>query len=48
VLLLVAPAGLEKFFQDVDQPLSEKPSSPNVEKIKEIAPRYGLTILDSK
>ncbi len=48
VLLLVAPAGLEKFFQEVGQPLDEAPSPPDVEKIKEIAPKYGLTILSNE
>lgn len=47
VLLLVVPAGLEKFFQEVGQFPSEKSSPPNVEKFKEVAPRYGLTILGS-
>jgi quercetin dioxygenase-like cupin family protein len=47
VLLLVIPAGLERFFEEVGQPLGETPSLPNLEKVKQIAPRYGITILSS-
>lgn len=48
VLLLVTPAGLEKFFEEVGQPLGETPSPPNPEKIKQIASKYDVTILSTE
>lgn len=48
VLLLVTPAGLEKFFEEVGQPAGESPSPPDLEQIKKTAPKYGVTILSSE
>lgn len=48
VLLLLTPAGLEKFFEEVGQPLGETPSPPNPEKIKQIASKYDVTILSTE
>jgi mannose-6-phosphate isomerase-like protein (cupin superfamily) len=47
VLMLVTPAGIEKFFEEISQPMGDPPSAPNLKKIKEIAPRYGITLLIS-
>ena len=47
VLLLVTPAGLEKFFEEIGQPVGETASAQTLEKAKEIAPKYGITLLDS-
>jgi len=46
VLLLVTPAGLEKFFEEVGQPLGETPSPLDLEKVKQTAPKYGVTIIN--
>ena len=48
VLLLVAPAGLEKFFEEVGQPPGETPSPPNPTKVKEIAAKFGVTVLSGE
>jgi quercetin dioxygenase-like cupin family protein len=47
LLLLVTPGGLEKFFAEIAQPAGETPSAPTLEKAKEIAPKYGITLLNS-
>jgi quercetin dioxygenase-like cupin family protein len=47
VLMLVTPAGMEKFFEEIGQPVGETPSAQALEKVKEVAPRYGITMLDS-
>ena len=47
MLMLVTPAGIEKFFAEISQPVGEPPAAPNLEKIKEIAPKYGITLLNS-
>ena len=47
VLLLVIPAGLENFFEEVGQPLGETPSPLDPEKVKRTAPKYGVTIMNS-
>ena len=44
---LVTPAGLEKFFEEISQPVGETPSAQTLEKAKEIAPKYGITLLIS-
>ena len=48
-LALLAPAGLENFFEEIGEPATD-PSSPpagppDVEKIMATAPRYGVEIL---
>ena len=45
VLMLITPPGLEKFFAEISQPEGEAPSAQTLEKVKKIAPRYGVTIL---
>ena len=45
VILLVTPAGLEKFFEAIGQPAGEIPSAPTLEKARSIAPQYGITLL---
>ncbi len=50
MLIWVTPAGLEKFFMAVGQPLANHPSLPTVspediEKIMATAPQYGLEII---
>ena len=47
MLMLVTPAGLEKFFEEISQPPGETFSAQTLEKVKEIAPRYGITLLNS-
>ena len=47
IILLVTPAGLEKFFEEISQPVGETPSAQTLEKAKEIAPKYGITLLIS-
>jgi quercetin dioxygenase-like cupin family protein len=48
VLLLITPAGLEKFFQEVGipikegSPVSEPPSSENLEQVVTTASKYGV------
>ena len=46
VLILVRPSGLEKFFAEVGQPVTDRsaPPSPDIEKLLAVAPRYGLEI----
>ena len=44
VLVLVIPAGIEKFFEEIGQPVDETPSAQTLEKVREIAPKYGITI----
>jgi quercetin dioxygenase-like cupin family protein len=46
LLLLVTPAGLEKFFEEISQPAGETASARTLEKAKEIAPKYGITLLN--
>jgi quercetin dioxygenase-like cupin family protein len=48
VLLLVAPAGLENFFEEVGHSLEEPPSPPSSEKVKKIAAKFGVTILSGE
>lgn len=45
VLMLITPPGLEKFFAEISQPAGAAPSAQSFEKIKAIAPRYGVTML---
>ena len=45
VLMLITPPGLEKFFAAISQPEGAAPSAQTLEKVKKIAPRYGVTIL---
>jgi quercetin dioxygenase-like cupin family protein len=51
MLICVAPAGLEKMFFEVGAPLSEgattaaPPTKEEIEKLLEVAPRYGVEIL---
>jgi quercetin dioxygenase-like cupin family protein len=44
-LVLVTPAGIEKYFEEISQPEGEALSAKFLEKVKEIAPRYGVTLL---
>lgn len=50
LLITIAPAGLEKMFFEVGQPLAEDaittapPSQADVEKLFQAAPRYGVEI----
>src|SRR5438093_4026518 len=50
MLISVAPAGLEKMFFEVGQPLAEgattalPPTKEEIEKLLTIAPRYGIEI----
>ena len=46
VLILVNPSGLEKFFAEVGQPVTDRsaPPPPDIEKLLAVAPRYGLEI----
>ena len=46
VLVLVVPAGLEKFFEEMGAPVSESPEPPpvDVEKLLRLAPKYGIEI----
>jgi mannose-6-phosphate isomerase-like protein (cupin superfamily) len=50
MLILVAPAGLEKMFFEVGQPLPEgarsvaPPTREEIEKLLAVAPRYGVEI----
>lgn len=50
MLISVAPAGLEKMFFEIGQPLADDvktappPSQAEIEKLLEAAPRYGLQI----
>ena len=50
LLISVAPAGLEKMFFEVGQPLADDvetappPSLVDIEKLLEAAPRYGVEI----
>jgi quercetin dioxygenase-like cupin family protein len=46
-LVLVTPAGIEKYFEEIGQPEGEMPKAQALEKAKEIAPRYGITLLNS-
>ena len=51
MLISVAPAGLERMFFEVGVPLAEgattalPPTKEEIEKLLEIAPRYGITIM---
>jgi quercetin dioxygenase-like cupin family protein len=51
MLILVAPAGLERMFFEVGVPLAEgatnapPPTQEEIEKLVAIAPRYGIEIL---
>jgi quercetin dioxygenase-like cupin family protein len=51
MLISVAPAGLEKMFFEVSVPLAEgattalPPTNEEIEKLLEIAPRYGIEIM---
>ncbi len=45
VLMLITPPGLENFFAEISQPAGAAPSAQSLEKVKAIAPRYGVTIL---
>jgi quercetin dioxygenase-like cupin family protein len=47
VLMLVTPAGIEKFFAEIGQPVGETPAAQSLEGVKEIAPKYGITLLNS-
>ena len=45
ILVLVAPAGLEKFFEEAGEPgtdISSPPGPPDVEKLLATAERYGI------
>lgn len=50
LLISIAPAGLEKMFFEVGQPLADDeetaspPSQADIEKLLEAAPRYGIEI----
>lgn len=49
LLITVAPAGLEKMFLEVGQPVAEGASAPmpspaDIQKLLEAAPRYGVEI----
>jgi quercetin dioxygenase-like cupin family protein len=49
MLILVSPAGLEKFFAEVGQVATDRSSSPpvtpaDIERLLAVAPRYGLEI----
>ena len=50
ILVLVTPAGLEKFFEEVGEPVTD-PSSPpafgakEIERLLAVAPKYGQEIL---
>jgi quercetin dioxygenase-like cupin family protein len=50
MLIAVAPAGLEKMFLEVGQPVDSgaitapKPSQEEIEKLLDVAPRYGIEI----
>jgi quercetin dioxygenase-like cupin family protein len=44
-LVLVTPSGIEKYFAEIGQPVGEMPSANTLEKAKEVAPRYGITLL---
>jgi quercetin dioxygenase-like cupin family protein len=51
MLIMIAPAGLEKMFFEVGVPLAEgstsglPPTQEEITKLLEIAPRYGIEIL---
>jgi quercetin dioxygenase-like cupin family protein len=51
MIVVVTPAGLEKFFAEIGVPLPSADSAPveptaaDIERLKEAAPRYGLTLL---
>jgi quercetin dioxygenase-like cupin family protein len=49
MLIVVTPAGLERFFAEVGQPAADRSSPPpltpgDIEKLLAVAPRYGLEI----
>jgi len=50
MLVHVAPAGLEKFFEEVGHPLKDKSAGPapvtpaDIEKLVAVAPKYGIEI----
>jgi quercetin dioxygenase-like cupin family protein len=46
MLILVNPAGLEKYFAEVGQEASDgsAPAPPDIEKLLAVAPKYGLEI----
>ena len=51
MIITVAPAGLEKMFQEVSTPVEQgattapKPTAADIEKLLKIAPNYGIKIL---
>jgi quercetin dioxygenase-like cupin family protein len=45
-LVLVTPAGIEKYFEEIGQSEGEVPSDKSLEKAKAIAPQYGITLLN--
>jgi len=51
MIVVVTPAGLEKFFAEIGVPLPSadsppvEPTAADIERLKEAAPRYGLTLL---
>jgi quercetin dioxygenase-like cupin family protein len=51
MIAVVTPAGLEKFFAEIGVPLPSadsppvEPTAADIERLKEAAPRYGLTLL---
>ena len=53
MLVVVAPAGLEKFFAETGTPLGSPQAAPveptpaDIQRLLAAAPRYGLEILDS-
>ena len=49
MIISVAPAGLEKMFLEVGQPVplsgqAPPPSQAEIERLLEVAPRYGIEI----
>ncbi|MEM0964700.1 MAG: cupin domain-containing protein [Verrucomicrobiota bacterium] len=44
LLMLIHPPGLEKFFDEVDQAVSDGPASKD--QMKSLSEKYGITILD--
>lgn len=50
MLILVTPAGLEKFFAEVGQPVTDRTATPPpvthaaIERLLAVAPRYGIEI----
>jgi quercetin dioxygenase-like cupin family protein len=43
VLIIVTPAGIEKFFEELSELASQGP--PDIEKVKEIAHRYEIELM---